>query len=259
MLGIDARLESDGRKIVPAERYGIRVVSMGFLTDATAPIIWRGPMLHGVVRQFFQDVKWGELDYLVVDMPPGTGDVALSLSPDRTGHGGGGGDDAAGGLVVRQPPRRRHVPQAERPDARHRREHELLRLLGLRAGERPVRARRRRARRRGARRAFPRRHPAPCADPRRRRYRGADRERRSRIAGGAGLPPDRRACRRTDFDPELPAAAAGRRACHGRRAEPGFGADRRSVSAVVAPPRSSARSGPAARPPWSRRRQFSSR
>ena len=80
MLGLDARLESDGRKIVPAEKYGIRVVSMGFLTDATAPIIWRGPMLHGVVRQFFQDVKWDELDYLVVDMPPGTGDVALSLS-----------------------------------------------------------------------------------------------------------------------------------------------------------------------------------
>ena len=80
MLGLDTRLESDGRKIVPAEKYGIRVVSMGFLADATAPIIWRGPMLHGVVRQFFQDVRWDELDYLVVDMPPGTGDVALSLS-----------------------------------------------------------------------------------------------------------------------------------------------------------------------------------
>ena len=80
MLGISSQLESDGKKIVPAEKYGIRVVSMGFLTDEKAPIIWRGPMLHGVVRQFFQDVRWGELDYLVVDMPPGTGDVALSLS-----------------------------------------------------------------------------------------------------------------------------------------------------------------------------------
>ena len=80
MLGLDAQLESDGKKIVPAEKHGIRVVSMGFLTNASAPIIWRGPMLHGVVRQFFQDVRWGELDYLVVDMPPGTGDVALSLS-----------------------------------------------------------------------------------------------------------------------------------------------------------------------------------
>ncbi len=80
MLGSSSQLESDGKKIVPAEKYGVRVVSMGFLTDEKAPIIWRGPMLHGVVRQFFQDVKWGELDYLVVDMPPGTGDVALSLS-----------------------------------------------------------------------------------------------------------------------------------------------------------------------------------
>ncbi|GIT67048.1 MAG: iron-sulfur cluster carrier protein [Acidobacteriota bacterium] len=80
MLGISSQLESDGKKIVPAEKHGIRVVSMGFLTDEKAPIIWRGPMLHGVVRQFFQDVRWGELDYLVVDMPPGTGDVALSLS-----------------------------------------------------------------------------------------------------------------------------------------------------------------------------------
>ena len=80
MLGIDAQLASDGKKIVPAEQHGIKVVSMGFLTDGKAPIIWRGPMLHGVVRQFFQDVRWGELDYLIVDMPPGTGDVALSLT-----------------------------------------------------------------------------------------------------------------------------------------------------------------------------------
>lgn len=80
MLGMSSQLESDGKKIVPAEKYGIRVVSMGFLADEKAPLIWRGPMLHGVVRQFFQDVRWGELDYLVVDMPPGTGDVALSLS-----------------------------------------------------------------------------------------------------------------------------------------------------------------------------------
>ena len=80
MLGIEAQLESEGKQIVPAEKYGLKVVSMGFLTSAGAPIIWRGPMLHGVVRQFFQDVRWGELDYLVIDMPPGTGDVALSLS-----------------------------------------------------------------------------------------------------------------------------------------------------------------------------------
>jgi ATP-binding protein involved in chromosome partitioning len=80
MLGVNTQLETDGKKIVPAEKYGIPVVSMGFLTKNETPIIWRGPMLHGVVQQFFREVRWDELDYLVVDMPPGTGDVALSLS-----------------------------------------------------------------------------------------------------------------------------------------------------------------------------------
>ncbi len=80
MLGIDTPLESDGEKIVPAEQFGIKVVSMGFLASDDSPVIWRGPMLHGVIRQFFHEVRWGDLDYLVIDMPPGTGDVALSLS-----------------------------------------------------------------------------------------------------------------------------------------------------------------------------------
>ena len=80
MLGLQAQLGSDGQRIRPAEKYGLQVVSMGFLTQEEAPVIWRGPMLHSAVQQFFRDVGWRELDYLVVDMPPGTGDVALSLS-----------------------------------------------------------------------------------------------------------------------------------------------------------------------------------
>ena len=80
MLGIKGQLMADGEKILPGERYGVKVVSMGFLTTDESPVIWRGPMLHSVIRQFFQEVRWDELDYLVVDMPPGTGDVALSLS-----------------------------------------------------------------------------------------------------------------------------------------------------------------------------------
>jgi ATP-binding protein involved in chromosome partitioning len=80
MLGLQTQLTTDGQKIVPAERYGIHVVSMGFLTQDDAPVIWRGPMLHGVIQQFFREVRWPDVDYLVVDMPPGTGDVALSLS-----------------------------------------------------------------------------------------------------------------------------------------------------------------------------------
>ena len=80
MFGLQTQLTTDGQKIVPAEQYGMQIVSMGFLTGDDAPIIWRGPMLHGVIQQFFREVRWDRIDYLIVDMPPGTGDVALSLS-----------------------------------------------------------------------------------------------------------------------------------------------------------------------------------
>ena len=80
MLGISTQLQTDGKKIIPAEQYGIQLVSMGFLTSDDSPVIWRGPMLHGVIQQFFREVKWTDVDYLIVDMPPGTGDIALSLS-----------------------------------------------------------------------------------------------------------------------------------------------------------------------------------
>jgi len=80
MLGINTQLTTDGGKIVPAEQYGIQLVSMAFLTGDDAPVIWRGPMLHGVIQQFFREVRWTNIDYLIVDMPPGTGDIALSLS-----------------------------------------------------------------------------------------------------------------------------------------------------------------------------------
>jgi len=79
MLGIKTQLATDGQKIIPAEKYGLQVISMGFLTEDDAPIIWRGPMLHSALQQFFREVRWLNLDYLVIDMPPGTGDVALSL------------------------------------------------------------------------------------------------------------------------------------------------------------------------------------
>jgi ATP-binding protein involved in chromosome partitioning len=80
MLGLNTQLTTDGQRIVPAEKYGIQVISIGFLTSEDAPVIWRGPMLHGAIQQFFREVAWKDLDYLIVDMPPGTGDVALSLS-----------------------------------------------------------------------------------------------------------------------------------------------------------------------------------
>ena len=80
MIGLQAQLESDGQKIRPAEKYGLQVVSIGFMTGEQAPVIWRGPMLHSAIRQFFLEVAWRDLDYLIIDMPPGTGDVALSLA-----------------------------------------------------------------------------------------------------------------------------------------------------------------------------------
>jgi ATP-binding protein involved in chromosome partitioning len=81
MMGLTTQLTTDEqRRIVPAERYGIQVISIGFMTKDDDPIIWRGPMLHGAIQQFFREVAWTDLDYLIIDMPPGTGDVALSLS-----------------------------------------------------------------------------------------------------------------------------------------------------------------------------------
>jgi ATP-binding protein involved in chromosome partitioning len=81
MLGLNnTQLGTDGQRIVPAEKYGLQVVSIGFLTNDDAPIIWRGPMLHQAIQQFFREVAWRDLDYLIIDMPPGTGDIALSLS-----------------------------------------------------------------------------------------------------------------------------------------------------------------------------------
>ena len=80
MLGSSAppRIVGDNR-IEPVERYGIKVISVGFINPGDKPLIWRGPMLHQMIREFIQRVEWGVLDYLVVDLPPGTGDVAISL------------------------------------------------------------------------------------------------------------------------------------------------------------------------------------
>jgi ATP-binding protein involved in chromosome partitioning len=81
MFGLATELVADERgRIIPAEKYGVQVVSMGFMTSDDAAVIWRGPMLHGAIQQFFRQVAWDNLDYLIVDMPPGTGDIALSLS-----------------------------------------------------------------------------------------------------------------------------------------------------------------------------------
>jgi ATP-binding protein involved in chromosome partitioning len=94
MLGLKGQPMADGNQIVPLEAYGLKVMSMGFLTDEDTPLIWRGPMLHNVIQQFLYQVNWGELDYLVADLPPGTGDVQLTMIQSVP---------LAGGVVVTTP------------------------------------------------------------------------------------------------------------------------------------------------------------
>jgi ATP-binding protein involved in chromosome partitioning len=80
MLGLNAQPKVLGdNRIEPLEIHGLKVISVGFLNPGDKPLIWRGPMLHSIIKQFLGSVVWGQLDYLVVDLPPGTGDVALSL------------------------------------------------------------------------------------------------------------------------------------------------------------------------------------
>ncbi len=80
MLGVEKLPPPQGQRLIPAEAHGVKMISMGLLVKPGQPLIWRGPMLNSAIRQFLGDVEWGELDYLIVDLPPGTGDASLSLA-----------------------------------------------------------------------------------------------------------------------------------------------------------------------------------
>jgi ATP-binding protein involved in chromosome partitioning len=80
MMGLEEMPAPRNRKMIPAEKHGVRFISMAFLVKPDQPLVWRGPMLHSAIRQLLTDVDWGELDYLVVDLPPGTGDAQLTLA-----------------------------------------------------------------------------------------------------------------------------------------------------------------------------------
>lgn len=80
MMGVHEMPAARNNKLIPAESFGVKIMSMGFLVKPGQPLIWRGPMLVSAIRQFISDVEWGELDYLIIDLPPGTGDVPLSLA-----------------------------------------------------------------------------------------------------------------------------------------------------------------------------------
>lgn len=80
MMGVTQPPEKEGEKIRPAEGHGVKVMSMGFFVPEETAVVWRGPMVHTAIQQFFRDVLWGALDYLLIDLPPGTGDAQLTLS-----------------------------------------------------------------------------------------------------------------------------------------------------------------------------------
>lgn len=79
MMGIEERPNVVNERVIPIEKFGVKVMSMGFFVEDNSPIVWRGPMLGKMLRNFFQEIEWGELDYLLLDLPPGTGDVALDV------------------------------------------------------------------------------------------------------------------------------------------------------------------------------------
>lgn len=94
MMGVGRLPAPRNNLLIPAEAYGVKIMSIGFLVKPDQPLIWRGPMLHSAIRQFLSDVEWGELDYLIIDLPPGTGDAPLSLAQSLP---------LSGGLIVTLP------------------------------------------------------------------------------------------------------------------------------------------------------------
>ncbi|MGM8366642.1 P-loop NTPase [Virgibacillus sp. W0181] len=79
MMGVEERPQVRGETIIPVERFGVKLISMGFFVEDNSPIIWRGPMLGKMLSNFFKEVEWGDLDYLLLDLPPGTGDIAMDV------------------------------------------------------------------------------------------------------------------------------------------------------------------------------------
>ena len=152
MLGLEGQPKaSANNKITPLERYGVKAISIQFFVPEGQPIVWRGPLVGGAIQQFLRDVDWGELDYLVIDLPPGTSDAQLTLAQAVPDLRRGPGDDAPGGRARRRRQGAGDVPADERAGHRPRREHDRVRLPALRRADRDLRPRRRRALRGGAR------------------------------------------------------------------------------------------------------------
>jgi hypothetical protein len=136
MLGISGRPESkDGKRIEPMEGHGLQASSIGFLIDVDTPMVWRGPMVTQALEQLLKDTNWRDLDYLVVDLPPGTGDIQLTLAQKVPVTGADHRHHAAGHRPHRRPQGPQDVREGRHPDPRHRREHVVPRLPEVRARE----------------------------------------------------------------------------------------------------------------------------
>ena len=139
---------SPDRKILPLESYGVKVMSIGFFVEEDSAVVWRGPMLHKALTQFLEDVDWGELDFLLVDLPPGTGDVSMTLAQLLPAGEVPHRHDAAAGRAEGRAPGGRDGAQGQPRDRRRHREHGRLRhavgraLRAVRRGRRPGAGRR---------------------------------------------------------------------------------------------------------------------
>jgi NUBPL iron-transfer P-loop NTPase len=150
MMGVRAAPSAIGERIQPIEKNGVRIMSMGFLNPGDKPLVWRGPMLHSVIQQFLRGVDWGELDYLIIDLPPGTGDVQLTLIQTAP---------LTGAVVVTTP-----------SDSRIGGKHELPGVPALQGAHRRLQLRRWKENRRDHERAFPGRAAARSRGSHRRRF-----------------------------------------------------------------------------------------
>ena len=217
MLGIQQRPISLDGMIIPPVAHDLRVMSIGFFLEQEGAIIWRGPMLHRALEQFLSDVHWGELDYLVVDMPPGTGDVGLSLGQLMPRAEARRRDDAPAGGAARRRARGRDGAEGRADARRRRREHVGLRLPLLRRAHGALRRGRRRPSRRAARRPAARRGAARAGAARGLRRRTSAAALGAREPRGARDHGHRRAARRACG---RPGRCASRRRSRSSRASP---------------------------------------
>ena len=191
MMGVTNPPEQQDGKIKPAESHGVKLISMGFFVPEETAVVWRGPMIHTAIQQFFRDVVWGDLDYLLIDLPPGTGDAQLTISQLVP---------LCGAVTVTTPQEvalhdvrkgRDDVPESQCSLAGDHREHELLCLRALRYEKRHLFQRWGRAGGGKTRDSISGTNPNRSRDSGRRRHRNADCRGRPGLSSGCSLSGDR--------------------------------------------------------------------